>query len=398
MNKIQIQCSAVALKKAEMLALIPDNVKTQLSSYDKDYESKLKPYVLCHEGEARPSVFDASGKKSIVMRWTKNTVNSFLSKLKTGLQFFDGHNPTNELQVNTVLGQLIAYGSSVVNGALSAIGIGYFPNSESVKDMDVISAEFDVLNEGLQDNGGIIEVLGSAISEITGLALGSRKSGMSPAFPGAERLAVQAFEFIKEEKNNGDKILTKEEILNSLSIEDIKNVVRSRELRPTQVFDVNSILKIEETDEGSRKIKSTDDSLNKWFKDHLKDNVIMPKAKLETYSELEKKYSTLEKTNKEFQPYFLKSKGDEVFQELAKAKNLAQNPKKLSFIENNVKKNLDKFNGDISLLNKYVETQVDDYSTVFEDAVKALNESGFQPISTGSPANAAPPQIDNYTL
>ena len=47
-------------------------------------------------------------------------------------------------------------------------------------------------------------------------------------------------------------------------------------------------------------------------------------------------------------------------------KNLKQN------LENNLKNNLDKFNGDISLLNKYIETEVETFSNVFEDAVKAL--------------------------
>lgn len=394
MKKIQIQCSSIGLKKDELLALIPDSVKSQLSTHDKDYESKLKPYVLCHEGEARPSVFNASGKKSIVMKWTKDTVNSFISKLKTGLQFFDGHNPSNDLQINNVLGQLVAYGSKVVNGALSAIGIGYFP--ESVNDMDVVSAEFDVLNEGLIDNGNFIEVLGNAISDITGLALGSIKAGMRPAFPGAEALQVQAFEFIKEENKIEETKLTKEDILNGLSIEDIKSVVRARELRPTQVFDVNSILKIEETEEGSRKIKSTDESLNKWFKDHLKDNVIMPKTKMENYSELEKKYGALEKSYGEAKPHFVKSKASEFFQEISKTKNLSQNPKKLSFIESSVKKNLDKFIGDVNLLNKYVESEVDTYSAVFEEAVKALNDNS--PSTLGIPAlNTAHPQ-DNFTL
>ena len=72
----------------------------------------------------------------------------------------------------------------------------------------------------------------------------------------------------------------------------------------------------------------------------------------------------------------------------------------MSFIETNVKKNLDKFSGDISLLDKHIENEVENYSSIFEDALKVINKNnGFQPISTSYPAdNAATPHNDKYTL
>jgi hypothetical protein len=65
-------------------------------------------------------------------------------------------------------------------------------------------------------------------------------------------------------------------------------------------------------------------------------------------------------------------------------------------VENNVKKNLDKFNGDVSLLNKYVDEQVETFSTVFEEAVKTLNDTAST--TTGNPISMAHPPIDNFTL
>jgi hypothetical protein len=398
-NKLQIQCSSIALKKEELLAIIPNEVKQQLSVFDKDYESKLKPYTLCHEGDAKPSVFEGNSRKSVIMRWTKDTVRGFISKLKTGLQFFDGHNPTNDNQSNKVLGTLVAFGEKLINGVTSAVGVGYFPNPNN--DMDVISAEFDVLTEGLIDNGSFISVVSSAIGEITGLALGSRKAGMKPAFPNAESLFVQAFEFIPNEENkNGEKILTKEEILGSLTSEDVRRLVKEREWRPTQLFDAGNIFKIDENEDGSRRIKSSDDSLNKWFKDNLKEAVILPKTKIETFRELESKYTNLEKSHTDAKPYFVKSKANEAFSEVSKKHNLEQNEKKLAFVKGNVEKNLDKFNGDISLLNKHIESEVENYSTIFEEAIKSINQNGFQPLSAGSPAahNAVIPNNDKYTL
>lgn len=396
MNKIQIQCSSIALKKDEMLSLIPDSVKQSLSAYDKDYESKLKPYVLCHEGDARPSVFDSTGKKSIIMRWTRDTVRGFMNKLRTGLQCFNGHNPTNEEQTNPRLGQLAGFGEKIINGILSAIGIGYFPNFELVKEMDVISAEFDVLNSGLIDNNGIIEVLGNAIGEITGLALGSRVNGMKPAFPGAESLAIQAFEFteIKEKPK-----LERKDVIDTLTIDEIKSVVRAREWRPTQVFDANSILKIEELEDGSKRIKSSDDSLNKWFKDHLKESAIIPKSKLDGNSELQKKYAELEKNYAAAKPAYLKNIATEKFNSLAKSKNLDQNEKKLLFVKNKVEKSIDKFSGSDKDLDKHIDDIANEAITDFEELYKAANTSGFTPIIGAPPAtNGANPSNDKYTL
>jgi hypothetical protein len=395
LNKIQIQCSTIALKKSEILSIIPDSVKRSLSLQDKDYESKLKPYTLCHEGQARPSIFDSTGKKSIVMQWSKDTVRGFISKLKSGLQFFAGHNPTNDNQSNTVLGSLVAFSERIINGSLSAIGIGYFPNSESVRDMDVISAEFDVLNAGMREINGVIEVAANAIGEITGLALGSRANGMKPAFPMAESLQVQAFEFIKEEK--GEKKLDRKELLETLTIDEIKNVVRNKELRITQVFDANSIFEVEETENGEKRFKTNDSSANKWLKDHLKDFTIVPKSKLDAIGDLDKKYKELEKSYQDAKPHYIKSIGNEKFSEYSKAKNLEANKDKLSFVENKIRKGLDKFNGSDKDLEKYIEEIGNEASTDYEEYI-VKGRNGFQPINTGLPSIDALPEPNSFKL
>ncbi|MGD9159629.1 MAG: hypothetical protein PVG39_14545, partial [Desulfobacteraceae bacterium] len=93
-----------------------------------------------------------------------------------------GHNKDSSHENRKPVGELIDAFIDNVDGKLSNIILGHFPDPEVVKDADMNSVEADIYAV----NSGEYE-MAEDVKEVTGIAVGSSKEN-SPAFPGALRL------------------------------------------------------------------------------------------------------------------------------------------------------------------------------------------------------------------
>ena len=199
----------------------------------------VQAYILAQEGESRPRVLNGENKPII---WTKKVLTRLHEKLKKGLKFFLGHNEDSGHENRKPVGELIDAFIDTVNGKLSNIILGHFPDPDVVKDADMNSVEADIYTV----NSGDYETA-EDVKEVTGIAVGSSKEN-SPAFPGALRLAtIQCFEGTggkpvenKEKKSGEGKTMTYDDVKN-ISLAWIKQMIEERQIHPNQLHDEKAL-------------------------------------------------------------------------------------------------------------------------------------------------------------
>jgi len=148
-------------------------------------------------------------------------------KIKEGTKFFINHGKgTNDHEGRDSVGEIVSSYTDIIDGKLSNVVIGHFPDKAKVKDMDVCSIEAEL--DTYEDN------VVSDVDKISGVALGNSQRD-HPAFPGALRLgAVQCF------NNSGEE--EKEEMAKEkITFNEVKEAVREMNIRPRQLYTMDEI-------------------------------------------------------------------------------------------------------------------------------------------------------------
>ncbi len=253
--KIEIQ--------AMELTLDPQELKNRITPEDWKKiqgKGKIQAYTLAHEGMSNPKEV---GKKQTPLQWTKSVIRDLSKKIKNGTKFFVSHGEDNSHDGRESVGRTLASFVQEVQGKLSNIVIGFFPEEHDVNKYDVCSMEANV---DVAENGVV-----SDVEDVSGIAIGSSQID-SPAFAGAKRLAtIQCFgeENKKEDENKkGDT---------EVKFIDVVNAVKEMNIYPHQLFseeDVKSDMKF-------RTVFDERDSFKKKFEDSEK-NLTKTKEESET--------------------------------------------------------------------------------------------------------------------
>ena len=217
-------------------------------------------------------------------------------KIKQGTKFFINHGyETNSHNDRKPVGEIIASFLKDIEGKLSNVIIGHFPNPEEIRNEDICSmeAELDVTDSNVV----------SDVDGVTAIALGNSERE-TPGFSGARRLAtVQCFgESNNINQNNPGEGGKKMEI----TFAQVKQFITERNVFPWQlfteddlkndktfgkIFEEKASLKAE-----NEKLKEAKENLEKQSKDALrKANILDANKKLESmmekgYTDKQKKY------------------------------------------------------------------------------------------------------------
>jgi hypothetical protein len=226
-----------AISADEILTLVPAEKLAEIRRTDP--HPLFQAYSVCHEGVSTPRLVGDTAKP---ITWTRRAVQSIKDTVLRGLKFFHLHNSDNSTEGREDLGEVVWDGQREIGGVLHHVVVGYFPDRDRVKDMDVCSheGEWDLFESAGQ-------WFADRLHEMTGIALTSSKDD-TQAFPGARRLAmVQAFDDSvgldidgpvrakKKEKSMGDIDLM------TVPLAELKRIVRERQLFPSQLFGLEEI-------------------------------------------------------------------------------------------------------------------------------------------------------------
>ncbi|HDY87479.1 MAG TPA: hypothetical protein ENH82_05095, partial [bacterium] len=182
---VQIQASVANLSADEIAQAIPPEIMQKIKAANQS--PYFQAYSLAKEGMSKPRVI-GEGQKQIA--WPRKAVETLGTVIKTGLQFFFGHNSDNSTNGRRSMGQVVGKIAKNIGGALNQIVIGYFPNRSEAEKNNICSIEADV---EMTDIPGGMSIAEKVIS-ITGIAL-ANSTQEQPAFAGAVRLgSLQCFE------------------------------------------------------------------------------------------------------------------------------------------------------------------------------------------------------------
>ena len=150
------------------------------------------------------------------------------SLVKTGTKFFVGHNNDNSTNNREPMGEVVTSFTKEVNGLLSNIVVGHFPEESNVDSMDIISMEANI-DTDMYNN--VENVVG-----LSGIAMGSSQTD-SPAFPGAKLMAaIQCFE---EEPDKNKPNLEKEHKMPTFA--EVQTFVKEHNVHPSQLYNEKQI-------------------------------------------------------------------------------------------------------------------------------------------------------------
>ena len=160
-------------------------------------------------------------------------IHRLTQKIKQGTKFFidhgkDSNSHNGRKEVGTVLASMV----KEINGKLSSVIIGHFPNVESVKEMDAVSMEAGISVS--EDDTSLVD----DVNEVTGIALANSDIN-SPAFPGALRLSsIQCFENTDE-----NKTLEKENTMGDhvITFQDVETFVKEHNVWPHQLYTLDNL-------------------------------------------------------------------------------------------------------------------------------------------------------------
>ena len=148
-------------------------------------------------------------------------------KIKEGTKFFVGHGKDNSHDDRIEVGEVVSSFTKEINGRLSDVVIGHFPNKESVKEMDVCSIEASV---DIDEASYYVD----DVNDVSAIALGASAID-SPAFPGAVRLAaVQCFE---EPATKTPERETKMDV----TFRDVQDFIKERNVFPHQLYNADDL-------------------------------------------------------------------------------------------------------------------------------------------------------------
>jgi hypothetical protein len=229
-----------AISADEILTLVPAEKLAEIRRTDP--HPLFQAYSVCHEGVSTPRLVGDTAKP---ITWTRRAVQSIKDTVLRGLKFFHLHNSDNSTEGREDLGEVVWDGQREIGGVLHHVVVGYFPDRDRVKDMDVCSheGEWDLFESAGQ-------WFADRLHEMTGIALTSSKDD-TQAFPGARRLAmVQAFDDSvglsidgretashKKEKRMGDIDLS------TVPFDNLADEIRARKTWPSQIFTADQVQK-----------------------------------------------------------------------------------------------------------------------------------------------------------
>lgn len=226
--QVQIQATAISIPADDIVAAIPPAVLEGIRATNPT--PFFQAYSIVQEGRSAPRVI---GEGRRVLVWPRRAVEAVQGVIKKGLQFFRGHNADNSTAGRRSVGEVVASFSRTLGGALHQIAIGYFPDREAARDLDVCSIEADV---AMQDAGEGMSVV-DAITSLSGIALGNSRTD-HPAFPGAVRLgSLQAFGPDDDpgkgkEKNTGG---------NPMTFDEARKTVKDLNIHPAQLYTLDEV-------------------------------------------------------------------------------------------------------------------------------------------------------------
>lgn len=218
--KIWIQALELSMTPDEIKKNIPKDILASIEG-----KGVIQAYTLAHEGKSQPRVL---GEGSQILNWTKAVIRRLSQKIKAGTEFFIDHGQgTNSHTGRNPVGKVLASIVKEINGRMSNVIIGHFPDQNIVDKMDAVSMEAGI-SVSEYDHSLVDDV-----TDVTGIALANSDVN-SPAFPGALRLSsIQCFDSADENKN-----LEKEKIKmgDSITFQDVQTFVKEHNVWPHQLF------------------------------------------------------------------------------------------------------------------------------------------------------------------
>lgn len=196
----------------------------------------VKIFCLAHEGFSKPRV----GDEIRALRWSRLAIRRLTDRIKEGTKFFIGHKKANSDERREPVGEILKSFVKPIEGKLSSVIVGHFPNSRKINKMDVCSVEADVeiRDDSIDD-----------IDDVSAVALGSSKKE-SPAFAGAKLLAtVHCFTDIENDDSDDDedepqkKKKDDEMAKENITLDDIREGVKKLNVHPSQLYDTDMIKK-----------------------------------------------------------------------------------------------------------------------------------------------------------
>lgn len=224
MPRLYIQATNVAMNEDEVKKSLPADVLEKIKG------KKAVAYIVAEEGDSHPRVIGEGPK---LLRWPRAVIRRIAENVKAGTKFFDRHNHDNSHDGRPSLGEIVGSFTRTIGDKLQAVAVGILDQDRP--DLDVCSIEADV---NVNDEGLVGDV-----EAVTGVALSSSNKD-SPAFPGAQRLAVlQCFSSSEE---SGQDHKTGEtgkpgEGVKKMTFEEVKNFVREHNVFPNQLFDAETM-------------------------------------------------------------------------------------------------------------------------------------------------------------
>lgn len=397
MDKIYLQGMTLALNKNQVISFLPDNFgKTIQDKIDYiktkfGFSPVIRAYSIAHEGTAKPTT-PGQNKKSVELKFTEKALDWIKEKASSaidkGLKFFDGHNPSNDEQTNTELGQVIGVKKITHNGKKHVIAIGIFKDDSPNRDISSMEFSVDVkkLNAGSDE----------AVDEITGIALADTANGDKPGFPEAKQLAeFQCFEFREnDEEPQRLKIETKKETKKNMTLEEIKNGIRELGILPQQLFSPTEIIGEVRIQDGKLEFEGGVPQFNNKIIARLKGAYVYPETDYKSLQDQLSKLPELEKTVGEYKQFKTKQIVSESLPTIYKQRNFDEAKQKYSndmLAKKKILDNLDINVDALTQINAKLDEIAEDYEYNFKTFAKpevpsnvpAIAGSGGMPGQTG---------------
>jgi hypothetical protein len=217
------------------IGMTEEEAKQALSSeaFAKIKGKKAVAYVIGEEGNSHPRVIGEGHK---LLRWPRAVIKRLAENVKAGTKFFDRHNKDNSHEGRVSLGEIVGSFTRMVGDKLQAIAIGVLEQARPDLDICSVEAEVHVNDDGLVGD----------VEEVSGVALSSSNVD-SPAFPGAQRLAVlQCFDQPadtsgehKDSRETGKPGEGDEKM--EVKMEDVKAFIRDHNVFPRQLFNIEDL-------------------------------------------------------------------------------------------------------------------------------------------------------------
>ena len=226
-----------AMASSEILELIPTSEYQRIRATDA--HPVFRAYVIGHEGESTGKVLGAG---HVIARWFRTAVENLYERLRYGTKIFHDHGATNEHDGRTAIGEVVGKALRRIRDKLSAVAVAYIRPEFRNLPLDVASIEADILfREDKESN-----VYDADVNEVSGIALGNSAVN-TPGFANATLLSqVQAFAQEQGVPEAGRKYRLSKPRENRLSqfnsgeksmtIEEVKEFLKSEGLRPSDVF------------------------------------------------------------------------------------------------------------------------------------------------------------------